>query len=129
MDKKNDIQDAEDLQEEYFNEMRPCCDYTRSYLEEIQSYHNTMKDSTIFYLVESWLNVNEKSVGFSKRAKEINDLLNQKNDHIKLLQLLNDKIIQKMGYNCKHEWITDSIDIDPDTSKTIEYCTKCKKSK
>lgn len=126
MDKNNDIQD---IQQEYFNEIRPCCDYTRTYLEEIQSYHNTMKDSTIFYLVESWLNVNEKSVEFSKRAKEINDLLNQKNDHIKLLQLLNDKIIQKIVNNCNHDWTTDSIDIDPDTSKTIVYCTICKKTK
>ena len=125
----NKIDKMNDLQQEYFNEMRPCCDYTRSYLEEIQSYHNTMKDSTIFYLVESWLNVNEKSVEFSKQAKEINDLLNQKNDHIKLLQLLNEKITQKLTFNCIHDWTTDSIDIDQDTSKTIEYCTKCKKTK
>ena len=125
----NKIDKMNDLQQEYFNEMRPCCDYTRSYLEEIQSYHNTMKDSTIFYLVESWLNVNEKSVEFSKQAKEINDLLNQKNDHIKLLQLLNEKITQKLTFNCIHDWTTDSIDIDPDTSKTIEYCTICKKTK
>lgn len=27
--------------------------------------------------------------------------------------------------NCKHKIITDSIDIDPDTSKTIYYCEKC----
>ena len=31
--------------------------------------------------------------------------------------------------NCYHEWITDTIDIDPDTSKEICYCVKCEMSK
>jgi hypothetical protein len=28
-------------------------------------------------------------------------------------------------YNCKHNYITDVIDIDVEQSKTIMYCTKC----
>ena len=27
--------------------------------------------------------------------------------------------------NCTHDIMTDLIDIDPDRSKTITYCTKC----
>ena len=30
--------------------------------------------------------------------------------------------------NCNHVWETDLIDIDPDNSKTIQYCTKCEKN-
>ena len=26
---------------------------------------------------------------------------------------------------CDHEWITDSIDIDPDRSQYIKYCRNC----
>lgn len=36
--------------------------------------------------------------------------------------------IQLQGYikkHCKHTIITDLIDIDPDTSRTIQYCSKC----
>lgn len=32
---------------------------------------------------------------------------------------------QYLKTNCQHEMITDLIDIDPDRSKTITYCSKC----
>ena len=38
---------------------------------------------------------------------------------------LNEKIRSKLISICKHEWITDLIDIDPDRSQTIEYCKIC----
>jgi len=34
-------------------------------------------------------------------------------------------IEQYLKTNCEHEVVTDLIDIDPDRSKTITYCTKC----
>jgi hypothetical protein len=34
-------------------------------------------------------------------------------------------IEQYLKTNCEHNIITDLIDIDPDRSKTITYCTKC----
>ena len=27
--------------------------------------------------------------------------------------------------NCKHEYVEDTIDIDPDRSQTIKYCNRC----
>ena len=27
--------------------------------------------------------------------------------------------------NCKHEYVEDTIDIDPDRSQSIKYCNKC----
>ena len=34
----------------------------------------------------------------------------------------------KLEENCNHVWETDLIDIDPDKSMTIHYCTKCEKN-
>lgn len=42
-----------------------------------------------------------------------------------LLKEINERIEE----NCNHNWITDSIDIDPDRSQTIIYCEHCEKNK
>jgi len=42
-------------------------------------------------------------------------------DYAKLCTALEQYLKKK----CEHEIITDLIDIDPDRSKTITYCTKC----
>lgn len=34
-------------------------------------------------------------------------------------------LIEKIPNHCCHEIITDYIDIDPDKSMTIKYCSKC----
>jgi hypothetical protein len=34
-------------------------------------------------------------------------------------------IEKKLKCECKHEYIEDYIDIDPDTSKCITYCSIC----
>ena len=40
------------------------------------------------------------------------------------------KKIENVIYkNCKHKWIDDWIDIDPDTSKRIIYCLHCELQK
>ena len=36
-----------------------------------------------------------------------------------------DKIKTYLRNHCEHTMITDLIDIDPDRSKEIQYCTKC----
>jgi len=36
-----------------------------------------------------------------------------------------DKINSYLSNHCEHTMITDLIDIDPDRSKTIQYCTTC----
>jgi len=42
-------------------------------------------------------------------------------DYAKLCTALEQYLKKK----CEHEIITDLIDIDPDRSRTITYCTKC----
>ena len=41
------------------------------------------------------------------------------------LKLNNDKVEEN---KCEHDIVTDLIDLDPDRSMTIKYCTKCEKT-
>lgn len=36
-----------------------------------------------------------------------------------------DRINKVIFSRCQHEWVEDSIDIDPDKSETITYCSIC----
>lgn len=42
-------------------------------------------------------------------------------DYKKILETIHNYI----HYNCKHDYITDVIDIDVERSETIMYCKKC----
>ena len=42
---------------------------------------------------------------------------------------LRQKYDRKIKTFCKHEFVQDLIDIDPDRSETIEYCHKCEYTK
>jgi len=35
------------------------------------------------------------------------------------------QVNEYLHLHCKHSYVTDSIDIDPDRSETIRYCEKC----
>jgi hypothetical protein len=104
-------------------------DYAISYLKEINENHTKMKEETILYLIDTSLNVNENVLQYNKDITEINEILNEQIEHIKSLMLSNEKIRSKIISLCKHEWIQDSIDIDPDRSQTIEYCKICQVSR
>ena len=75
------------------------CDYTNDY--------DSRENTKLCILFISDINIDF----FIKKRKYIQDLKNTCNQHIYSL--------------CKHEFINDSIDIDPDTSKTITYCRFC----
>lgn len=59
--------------------------------------------------------------------KRIENLINeQDNRHLKnALEQLNQFLIQ----NCHHDYLDDFIDIDPDRSMKITYCTRCMMTK
>jgi len=46
----------------------------------------------------------------------------EKKEHIRILRAL---CIMKIFKMCNHEFIEDTIDIDPDRSKNIRYCKIC----
>jgi hypothetical protein len=49
---------------------------------------------------------------------------NPNEEYKNICKLMEDYIIN----NCEHDIVEDSIDIDPDRSKTIYYCSKCMKN-
>ena len=72
------------------------------------------------------LNVKKNEIDFynliQKYIKENDKINKNKLDYNKnMLKNIDNLIIKK----CQHEWINDLIDIDPDRSKSIRYCSKC----
>lgn len=110
---------------DYLLNMKSENDYVCAYLKEIKNNYTKMKDETLSNLVETSITTNMEYNQYNKNISEINILLNQHSEHINHLVLLNTQLNKKITSLCKHEWIEDSIDIDPDRSKTIEYCKVC----
>jgi hypothetical protein len=57
------------------------------------------------------------------------DNVNIYNELISDLELLKDSVKDKMKNKCEHDWVNDTIDINPDTSTNICYCVKCEITK
>jgi type VI protein secretion system component Hcp len=110
---------------DYLLNMKSKNDYVCAYLKEIKNNYTNMKEVTLFNLIDKSITTNNNYYQYNKTISEINELLNQHSEHISQLVFLNEKLTQKIVSLCKHEWIEDSIDIDPDRSKTIEYCKIC----
>jgi hypothetical protein len=113
------------MNNDYLLKMKPNNEYINAYLNEIKESYKKMKEESIYFLIDTSLNTNEKYLQYNKRITEIDALLNQQHDHIQQLLLLNNQITKNLINLCKHDWFIDNIDIDPDTSKTIEYCKIC----
>jgi len=114
---------------DYLFNMKSDNDYICAYLKEIKNSYDKMKEETLFNLIDTSITTNLDYYQYNKTITEINELLNQHSEHFNQLLLLNEKLSQKIVSLCKHEWIIDTIDIDPDRSKTIEYCKVCGISK
>jgi hypothetical protein len=114
---------------EYLMKIKPENDYMIAYLKELNKNFMKIKEETICYLIDTNLNVNEDYLQYNKDISEINNYLNEQDEHIKRLLFLNEKIRNKITSLCNHKWVQDMIDIDPDRSKTIEYCTRCELTK
>ena len=72
------------------------------------------------------LNVTKNEIDFynliQKYINETDKINKNKLDYNKnMLKKIDNLIIKK----CQHVWIDDLIDIDPDRSKSIRYCSKC----
>lgn len=76
----------------------------------------------------------------SDLERTIRHLANTKQDLDRLIRVADDihnvdfyeiydKITKYIHLYCKHEYITDLIDITPDRSQTIHYCIICKEMK
>jgi hypothetical protein len=81
-----------------------------SKFEEIDELAKEEKD--LFTTADSLLFNQTHNINFFYERKE----------HIRILRALCNMKIFKM---CNHEFIEDTIDIDPDRSKNIRYCKIC----
>jgi hypothetical protein len=84
----------------------------------------------IIYDLENIISIFEELDEFAKEENDIS-LSNQthnkiffyeRKEHIRILRALCNMKIFKM---CNHEFIEDTIDIDPERSKNIRYCKIC----
>lgn len=57
--------------------------------------------------------------------KEEKEDIDTYNDLMKNLEILKDIIEGKIKNSCNHDWVRDDIDITPDMSQSIYYCSKC----
>jgi hypothetical protein len=117
------------MSSDYLLKIKSENDCIGAYIKEINQNYSKMKEETLFYLIDTSISTNTDYSQYNKDINEINELLNNQNDHIKQIMLFNEKVRQKIVSLCKHEWIKDTIDIDLDRSKTIEYCKICEFSK
>ena len=63
------------------------------------------------------------------RYLNVFDNVSECNELICDLHRLKDNIKDKIKDKCEHNWVNDTIDINPDSSKNISYCVKCEITK
>jgi predicted DNA-binding protein (UPF0278 family) len=65
----------------------------------------------------------EDDINFLKKTKE------EYEEKIKQIHFFKDYVNKRIVEICNHEFVNDLIDISPDKSKQIEYCTHCEYTK
>jgi hypothetical protein len=84
-------------------------------------------------LIDDKLNNNGTDIDITDKE---NNIINKYKDLNVICSIIFDKfaLISKeidnyLSENCKHDWIFDSVDIDPDHSTMIKYCSNCNTTK
>jgi len=104
--------------------------------------YSKKKYDTVNAHLNEIINAYEEMIEYIKTQTENDQTLNKK-EEIKVCNMyksmykqqleeneLHCKILEKMCESlCEHEYVTDLIDLTPDTSKTVEYCSICLSSK
>jgi|LauGreDrversion4_2_1035121.scaffolds.fasta_scaffold07599_5 hypothetical protein len=113
----------------YFFSYRNKYDQIIIHTEEIIRICDELINESFEY-IESSNNENSKNTQYVLNDIEI--LNEQKNSHIreneKLLKIRN-HISKKIQNHCDHIFCEDEIDITPERSQKITYCTKCEYTK
>lgn len=95
-------------------------------LEELKKKYNQ-----IIFSLNDIINVYEEIIEKSNGIQNIINVLylkTLKDDYISKKDLLiyeKNNILNNIQNLCEHDFIDDTIDIDPDRSKTITYCIIC----
>jgi hypothetical protein len=77
--------------------------------------------------MESELTSHLTAMEISKRYLNVIPKKHQDEDYKNIIQLI-EKYLIKHSNDCDHNVVDDLIDIDPDRSKMIKYCTLCYKT-
>ena len=89
---------------------------------------NNLKEIVELYKEFIELTENEEENEGYNREKDILFLNNMKCDYeekIKKIRSFKDYVNTKIVTLCNHNFVEDSIDISPDLSKNIKYCSNC----
>ena len=103
-----------------------------NYFLLLKDNYNSML-SNIDKLIETCEIINEcnEELIISNKETELHILFNPNSnkeffeERKKQIQYLKNLCDQSIYSLCKHEFVSDDIDIDPDKSKTISYCRLC----
>ena len=93
-------------------------EYEISFLDKYFFYSNIFNKNKRDYKDDKNLQLLQE---YFQHSNQVESVINKRAD---LLSRINSQIQN----NCDHTWETDLIDIDPDRSQTIKYCTKCEKT-
>jgi hypothetical protein len=74
-------------------------------------------------------NITSANIAMETAKQVLNNVSNDKqnSDYKNIIQLI-EKYLLKHSNDCDHNIIDDLIDIDPDRSQMIKYCTICYKT-
>tara|TARA_Y100000992_G_scaffold289837_1_gene244779 strand:- start:3517 stop:3843 length:327 start_codon:yes stop_codon:yes gene_type:complete len=107
MDDVNELHIVKHLLEEEINFL----DKYYFYAEIFKRNKNYLENDDKFLLLNEYY----------QHLPQASSIINKRKDLLTRINLEIEK-------NCNHVWETDLIDIDPDKSMTIHYCTKCEKN-
>jgi hypothetical protein len=115
----------------YFLFCKKKYEYIISHINEIIDLHTEIINESYDYL-----NDTEESSAFTNNSlRFLNDVayLNEKrHSYIEEKKQLKEKLtyFKKLcEYNCRHNFVTDEIEINDERSQIIEYCTICEYTK
>jgi hypothetical protein len=96
----------------FFNHLLNAYNQTHKEINEL------IKDKTTYYNED----ISKKETIIMNKYKNMNII---SNDFFEKISAIENDIKQYLNENCKHEWIIDAIDIDPEYTTQVKYCDKC----
>ena len=98
-------------------------------VKEIIEYEIHFLDKYFFY--SNIFNKNKRDYKDDDNVQLLQEYFQHSNQAVSVINKRTDllsRIKSQIEKNCNHTWETDLIDIDPDRSQMIKYCTKCEKT-
>ena len=89
------------------------------YLNEIINYK-----SSFDHIINEYKELFKDKDEIIEEYKHIYDDKSLK-DLLQIIVEFNDKVANELYQNCSHDFVSDMVDIDPDRSEEILYCSKC----